>query len=485
MGTRCYHSKMGWRWAVGLLAGAAACATGAELDESNLTGNGGAGGSDASDGGPDTSTSSGGAGGSDASDGGPDTSTSSGGAAAAGAAPASGGASGSTSTGGSSGSEAGTSGGASGSAATGGASGDGGSGGGSGGSGGGSGGSGGSDSRSCPAGQFATAWTGSAVTCAAIDANARNTVNSSCFAYLGWNDSCSGCTTAPAKWGRAGGSTCANGFGQDNSCITPTLGSSSVSLFGLNTDGTVDSNDKFHLGLHCASPAGGGSNGVAACPAGELAVGVAGAQVTCAKASDAVLAYARQNCFIYLGWRDSCNGCSDPPTKWGRANDTLCDAGVGSNGTCTAHTLGTETVNLAGINPGGNVDDNDKFYVALHCAGAQPGGGNASGTCPAGQLVTGVNADGSLTCASPAPAIEQALAQGCWLYFGWRDSCNACTNAPSKWGRVSSAACQNGTGSNGTCSVASLGTESVRLFGLNTDGTVGNDDKFYVGLRCD
>jgi hypothetical protein len=56
---------------------------------------------------------------------------------------------------------------------------------------------------------------------------------------------------------------------------------------------------------------------------------------------------------------------------------------------------------------------------------------------------------------------------------------------PSKRGRVSGAACENGARANATCSTATLGTESVGLFGLNTDGIVDDDDKFYVGLRCE
>jgi hypothetical protein len=284
------------------------------------------------------------------------------------------------------------------------------------------------------------------------------------------------------------GTSCQVGTGSDSTCSTSSLGGVSVELFGLNTDGDVDFNDRFHIGFHCSVPTGGGGQGVSACPAGEFLVGVGDGSVTCARASDAVLAYARQNCFMYLGWRDSCNDCSDAPMKWGRANDAVCDAGVGLNGSCNAHTLGPETVNLAGVNTGddgrGDVNDDDKFYVALHCAGAQANSGNASGTCPAGQLVTGINSNGTLACASPAPAIEQALRQGCWVYLGWRDSCGNCTSI-SKWGRVSADACDNGTGSNSTCLVATLGTESVRLFGLNPDGDVTNDDKFYLGLRCD
>jgi hypothetical protein len=43
----------------------------------------------------------------------------------------------------------------------------------------------------------------------------------------------------------------------------------------------------------------------------------------------------------------------------------------------------------------------------------------------------------------------------------------------------------NGVGSNDTCTDATLGAETVRLFGLNTEGTVNNDDKFYTGFRCE
>ena len=55
---------------------------------------------------------------------------------------------------------------------------------------------------------------------------------------------------------------------------------------------------------------------------------------------------------------------------------------------------------------------------------------------------------------------------------------------PEKWGRTNATICENGMGGNNTCQTATLGTETVQLFGLNTEGDVNGDDKFYVGLLC-
>jgi hypothetical protein len=212
--------------------------------------------------------------------------------------------------------------------------------------------------------------------------------------------------------------------------------------------------------------------------------GVADDALECRSGRSAVLDYVRSNCFLYFGWRDSCSGCVTDPDKWGRTNDAACDVGVGVNNTCTAATLGSEAVNLVGLNTSGDVNNDDKFYVGFHCLAAPSDGGTASGSCPSGQLVTAVDASGSLTCASAASAVEQYVEQSCALYFGWRDSCGSCTSAPSRWGRVSDALCTNGAGSTNTCTLPTLGTEAVRVFGLNTGGDVGGDDKFYFGFEC-
>jgi hypothetical protein len=68
--------------------------------------------------------------------------------------------------------------------------------------------------------------------------------------------------------------------------------------------------------------------------------------------------------------------------------------------------------------------------------------------------------------------------------MGWRDGCNGCTTPPTKWGRVSHAGCENGTGADNTCASTPLDGASVQLFGLNIDGDVDDNDKFYVGMAC-
>ena len=72
----------------------------------------------------------------------------------------------------------------------------------------------------------------------------------------------------------------------------------------------------------------------------------------------------------------------------------------------------------------------------------------------------------------------------CRLYLGWRDNCDGCTIPPAKWGYVNDSTCVNGAGVHNTCTTPNLAGEVVRTFGLNTDGDVGADDKFYVGFRC-
>ncbi|HVY49813.1 MAG TPA: hypothetical protein VHB21_28155, partial [Minicystis sp.] len=74
--------------------------------------------------------------------------------------------------------------------------------------------------------------------------------------------------------------------------------------------------------------------------------------------------------------------------------------------------------------------------------------------------------------------------QHCNVYFGWQDSCDGCTTAPTKWGYASDTGCTNGAGANDTCTVASLGGQTVQLFGLNTGGDVDDNDKLHVGFVC-
>ena len=340
--------------------------------------------------------------------------------------------------------------------------------------------------RACPAGQFLTGIDSRGrFSCADLDTLTRATINDSCSVYSGWRDVCEGCADPPEKWGRVNGTSCQNGSGADNSCLKADLGGIGVHLFGLNADGTVDQNDKFFTSLHCAAPSGIDEEAAETCPPGQFVAGLSEQGLTCTSGQRAVLAYARQHCSIYFGWRDECGGCTTAPARWGRANDDSCDVGIGAANSCSSLALGTENVNLFGMNTGGKVDDNDKFYVAFHCAGAAGDAGPVGNACPPGQLVTGINPDATLQCASASAAIERYARQHCFVYSGWRDSCGGCTSAPTKWGRVNDTVCANGAGINNTCTDGMLGTEPVRLFGLNTAGTVGNDDKFYAGFRCE
>jgi hypothetical protein len=336
---------------------------------------------------------------------------------------------------------------------------------------------------SCPQDQFATGFDESgALTCAPIDAAALAAVNDHCSLYLGWRDDCNGCTSPPAKWGAVSGSDCANGAGAANTCVGATLDGADVELFGLNTDGDVDGNDKLYLGWHCVPPVEENQNGP--CPEGTFLWAVAPAGVECVTARDIIADYARSHCTLYAGTRDSCDGCTTPPAKWGRVSGTDCMNGAGADNTCTTPTLGDQTVETFGLNTDGDVNDDDKFYLGFQCGGAEKLEEEVDRSCPVGQLVVAVGSDGRVNCESPLVAAEAAIQTGCQLYLGWRDSCNGCTSPPAKWGRVSHADCASGAGANGTCAPADLGGVSVPLFGLNTDGDVDGNDKFYVGLRC-
>lgn len=336
---------------------------------------------------------------------------------------------------------------------------------------------------SCPPKQFITGLDGDGkAVCAPIDDAAKTAITGACAVYFGWNDECGGCTTAPTKWGFAKTATCMNGVGVNDTCTTPTLGGQAVQLFGLNMDGDVNDDDKFHVGLHCS--AGDATTSAGPCGPGEFVTAVSNNQVTCSPASGAVLDYVRASCSIYMGWRDSCDACTSVPAKWGYASTLGCQNGLGAGNTCTTAMLGGTAVQLFGLSTGGDVDGNDKLYVGLRCVEPPPKSGSVMGSCPAGQLATGIEENGSIVCESPAPLVAGWFRQKCSLYFGWRDSCDGCTTAPSKWGKVRDGNCVNGVGVDSTCTMAILGSETVSLFGLNTDGDVGGDDKLYVGFGC-
>jgi hypothetical protein len=320
------------------------------------------------------------------------------------------------------------------------------------------------------------------IACAPLDALTKTQVNAGCSIYAGWRDTCDACLLPPDKWGQVSGKACANGSGVDNTCSTFSLGGQSIGMFGLNPDGDVDGADKLYLTLHCTAGESTSQKGL--CAADELVTGVSSGSVTCTKASAAVLGFVRSSCSVYYGISDGCIGCGTPPTKWGFAGDSGCQNGEGADSTCIKATLGGESLNLFGLNPDGDVDNTDTIFVGLHCEPPMAATSTAPSDCPAGQFVTGVHADGSVDCASPAPSIAAAFAAACHFYFGWQDSCDACDTPPAKWGSVTHGSCAMGEGASDTCTLPTLGGKAVNLFGLNPGGDIDGNDKLHFGFTC-
>jgi len=338
----------------------------------------------------------------------------------------------------------------------------------------------------CPADQVATSVSpGGELTCTTVDDAAATAIRTRCSVYLGWSDSCTGCTNPPSKWSANGPVACSPGVGTGNTCLAATLDvpTQPVQLATVDLDGNVNDDDKLYTTLHCQTSTS--TPSPAPCPSGSAITGRSGNGWSCAPIADAVIGYMRTHCSIYLGWQDSCDACTLPPAKWGHANDTDCVNGVGVNNTCITTTLGSETVKLFGLNTGGDVDGNDKLHLGLACTPPTTQPGSSPNECPAGQFVAGTNIDGSLDCVDPSAAVASYIDSKCSLFFGWRDSCDACTTGPSKWGRTGTSACINGVGADDSCTAMSLGGATVQMFGLNTDGDVNGDDTLYVGLRCE
>ena len=354
----------------------------------------------------------------------------------------------------------------------------------SGGSSGGSAGAGGGGAKACPTGSFVSGVDSSGtIQCVDPTSKINSGVNSDCSLYFGFRDKCDGCTTVPDKWGRVSQASCVNGFGSHNACRVHNLSGQSVQTFGLNTDGDVDGNDKFHLGIRCASPASSVKAGP--CKADELAVGVKNGAVQCRSVRQAVTDYVSASCDWFFGWRDKCDGCATPPAKWGRARHGSCANGLGLHNTCSSTSLGGTAVSLFGLNTDNDVNGDDKFYLGMSCAAGSPGSSTSASICPSGQFVTGVLANGDVQCAKLSSSVATVVRSRCHTYFGWRDKCDACaTTPPEKWGRVSHNGCLNGFGLHNTCSTASLLGKSVKLFGLNPDGDVDGNDTFYLGMKC-
>jgi hypothetical protein len=159
-----------------------------------------------------------------------------------------------------------------------------------------------------------------------------------------------------------------NGVGADSTCTDMTLGGETVKLFGLNPDGDVDGNDKLHAGIRCGPAAAATSSTMTLCPAGQFVVGVSlDGSFECESPAPLIAQHVAASCNLYLGWSDNCEGCNTPPAKWGKARVGACANGVGTDNTCTTFPLGGEQVALFGLNPDGDVDNNDTLFVGFRC----------------------------------------------------------------------------------------------------------------------
>ncbi len=218
------------------------------------------------------------------------------------------------------------------------------------------------------------------------------------------------------------------------------------------------------------------------CEPGMVASGFVGGQLQCTSVDADARTAINDHCQLHLGWRDSCGACSLTPTKSGWAGGS-CGLVAGTYSGCVPTLLGGVTQELIGINTGGTVDDNDKFYAGFDCRA--PTAGNGMGPmCPTGQYVVGIDAMGEATCSDMATVAVAWASSSCDAYLGWIDGCANCPSTPSKWGRAGAVGCATGTGTNNSCATSTVDGRSVDLIGIATDGDVDDNDTFYLSVDC-
>ena len=112
--------------------------------------------------------------------------------------------------------------------------------------------------------------------------------------------------------------------------------------------------------------------------------------------------------------------------------------------------------------------------------------------CPANQFMTGINADGTLACSTLDGVVRTYINTNCFIYLGTSDDCEGTCGTPSKLGRVNGNlnACQTNLGANSddnTCDTQLnvSGATDVRTFGLNFNGDVDGNDKLFIGFHCE
>jgi hypothetical protein len=76
--------------------------------------------------------------------------------------------------------------------------------------------------------------------------------------------------------------------------------------------------------------------------------------------------YIHNKCHLYFGMRNQCNGCMDPPRRYGLVNQRTCYQ-HGSEGSCNTFNLFGRDVRMLGLTPDRGVGRNDQFYIGLIC----------------------------------------------------------------------------------------------------------------------
>lgn len=204
--------------------------------------------------------------------------------------------------------------------------------------------------------------------CGTAFAGILDALRSHCRISVGARDNCDGCNTPPLQWGQASTLQCNAGSAGATTCSMATLGAETMNILGVDFEGDVDGNDMLYVGLGCTKPTTAPAQNVTTCPSGQYATGItADGKVDCAPVDALAIAYFEDHCRVYLGTRDSCNGCLGVPDKWGSTNATTCQNGVGLDSTCLQTTLGADMVRLFGLNFDGDVNGDDTIYIGLRC----------------------------------------------------------------------------------------------------------------------
>jgi hypothetical protein len=325
------------------------------------------------------------------------------------------------------------------------------------------------------------------IQCSTLNAIAMAAVHARCRIYQGWRDGCTttsspACTAAPSKWGYSTQDACSPGTGVDNTCGIHTLDLNDVRMFGLNTDGDVDDNDRLYYGFHCTDGTASSTTTTGSCPAGTFITSMnTDGSFVCTAAEPAIVSYMRSDCRLYTGWIDNCDGCVTASTRSGYVSHSGCTNLVGPN-YCGTYNLSGTNITMFGLNTGGDVDGNDQLRMGFHC-NAIADAPMSTTACASSQLATGVSGT-SVTCNPAAARTDDYVRSSCSAYYGHRDNCDGCTSSPLKWGRVNSTGCQSGLGADNSCANYTLGGVTLPMFGLNMDGDVDGNDKLYTGLRC-